>query len=81
MFGLEDQNKKKQEPFVFDFEHDMKDPEKCQKLKNLIDERVQKIKTSLSAGEENKEDLNAWGSLLQGYLGLLKVMARCIAKK
>jgi hypothetical protein len=79
MFGLEDQKKKKTEPFVFDLEKDLKDAKKYRELKMKVEERIQQIKTTLKSGE-SKEEFDKLGMLLHGYTSLLKVMARCIAK-
>lgn len=79
MFGLEDQKKKKTEPFVFDLEKDLKDAKKYRELKQKVEERIQQIKTTLKSGE-SKEEFDKLGMLLHGYTSLLKVMARCIAK-
>lgn len=79
MFGLEDQKKKKFEPFVFDLEKEWKDPAKYRAAKQKLEERIQEIKTFLKSGE-SKEEFDSCGILLHGYTSLLKVMARCIAK-
>ncbi len=80
MFGLEDQKKKKKNEFIFDLEIDLKDPKKLQETKNLIEERIQKLKTYLRAGED-KELFNQLGTLLLGYTSLLKVLTRAVTKK
>lgn len=79
MFGLEDQKKKKIEPFVFDLEKELKDPKRYREIKQKVEERIQAIKTALKSGE-SKEEFDKLGMLLHGYTSLLKVMARCIAK-
>lgn len=80
MFGLESQKKKKQEPFVFELEKELKDPKKNREMKQKVEERVQKIKNTLKTGE-NKEEFDRFGVLLHGYTSLLKVMARCLTSK
>ncbi len=80
MFGLEDQKKKKKNEFIFDLEIDLKDPKKLQETKNLIEGRIQKLKTYLRAGED-KELFNQLGTLLLGYTSLLKVLTRAVTKK
>lgn len=79
MFGLEDQKKKKLEPFVFDLEKEMKDPKKYKEMKARIEARMQRIKTILTSGED-KEEFNKFGILLYGYASLLKAMTRCQKK-
>lgn len=80
MYGLEKQKPKKEiEPFVFDLENDVKDKKKLKKIKELIEERVQQIKSMLQSGE-NKERYDQYGILLHGYTSLLKVIARCVIK-
>jgi flagellar motor component MotA len=79
MFGLEDQKKKKLEPFVFDLEKELKDNKKHKEIKQKVENRIQRIKEHLKSGE-NKEEFDQFGILLHGYTSLLKVMARCIAK-
>ena len=80
MFGLEDQKKKKTQPFVFDLEKDLKDPKKFQEIKTLLEERVQKLKTQLREGE-SQETYNKLGVLLYGYTSIMKVVARINAAK
>lgn len=80
MFGLENQKKKKMEPFVFELEKELKDPKKHRELKQKVEERIQQIKTTLKTGE-NKEEFDKFGILLHGYTSLLKVMARCLTAK
>lgn len=79
MFGLEDQKKKKLEPFVFDLEKELKDAKHYKELKQKVEDRIQRIKAILKSGE-SKEEFDKLGMLLHGYTSLLKVMARCIAK-
>lgn len=79
MFGLEEQKKKKGEPFVFELEKELKDPKKQREIKQRVEERIQEIKTNLKRGED-KEEFDQLGVLLHGYTSLLKVMARCLTK-
>lgn len=79
MFGLEKQKKKKVEPFVFDLEKELKDPKRYREMKQMVEDRIQRIKAVLKTGE-NKEEFDSFGVLLHGYTSLLKVMARCLAK-
>lgn len=79
MFGLEDQKKKKVEPFVFDLEKELKEPKKHREIKQKVEARIQSIKELLKSGE-NKEEFDQLGILLHGYTSLLKVMARAVSK-
>lgn len=79
MFGLENQKKKKSEPFIFELEKELKDGRKHRELKKHIEENLQKIKVQLQSGGE-KQEFDEYGVLLYGYTSLLKVIARCIAK-
>lgn len=80
MFGLEDQKKKKEvEEFVFELEKDLKVSKKHKEIKQNVEEKIQRIKEVLRAGE-NKEEFDKFGALLHGYTSLLKVMARFSAK-
>lgn len=80
MFGLEEQKKKEVKPFVFELEREIKDPKTHREIKQKVEERIQKIKTGLKTGGENKNEFDMLGLLLHGYTSLLKVMARCLAK-
>ena len=80
MFGLEDQKKKKVEPFVFDLEKTLKDPKNFRQMKQKIEDRIQEIKNVLKSGE-NKEDFDRYGLLLHGYISLQKVIARTLSGK
>lgn len=80
MFGLENQKKKKIEPFVFDLEKALKDPKQYREMKEKIENRIQKIKTILKSGE-NRDEFDKLGVLLHGYTSLLKVIARCLTAK
>jgi hypothetical protein len=80
MFGLENQNKKKkQEEFFFDLEIELRARSKYNELKGKVDEKVQRVKGILRSGEA-KEDFDRFGSLLQGYTSVQKVMSRITTK-
>lgn len=79
MFGLENQKKKKIEPFVFDLEKEWKDAKMHREMKQRVENRIQRIKAILKSGER-KEEFDQFGVLLHGYTSLLKVMSRCITK-
>ena len=56
MFGLEGQKKKKPiEEFVFELEKEFKDPSYYKEVRQKIEQRIQKIKESLRAGEDQEE--------------------------
>lgn len=77
MFGLENQKKKKAEPFTFELENQVKDSKQYRELKALIEKRISRIKEHLKSGEA-KEEFDQIGVLLHGYTSLLKVLARCL---
>lgn len=76
MFGLENQNKKKkQDEFFFDLEIELRARSKYNEMKKNVEDKVQRVKSILRSGEA-KEDFDQFGSLLQGYTSLQKVMSR-----
>lgn len=75
MFGLEDESKKKGSGFRFDLENDLKDAEKASEIKESIRKRMQEVKTTLRQGE-NQETFDRLGTLLHGYVSLLKIISR-----
>ena len=76
MFGLESQNKKKKpEEFNFDLEVELKVRSKYNELKKRVEGRLQSVKDKLRSGEA-KEEFDQFGTLLQGYTSLQKVMSR-----
>ena len=75
MFGLEDQKKKKQAEFNFDLEVQLNARPKYNELKKKIEGKVQSVKDKLRSGEA-KEEFDQFGTLLQGYTSLQKVMSR-----
>lgn len=80
MFGLENQKKKpKGESFVFDLEMDLRNRSKFNELKKHVEDKIQRIRGILRSGEA-KEDFDRFGSLLQGYVSLQKVMSRITSK-
>lgn len=81
MFGLEDQKKKKKsDEFIFEFEKEAIDLNKKKDLTDRLSTRVEKLKEILRGGE-NQENFEQFAVLLQGYLALVKVMARVSQKK
>lgn len=80
MFGLEEQKKKKPTTeFIFELEKELKDPAENRRIKELIEGRVQKLKSSLLSGDE-KDEFDRFGLLLHGYNAFLKVIARVTGK-
>jgi hypothetical protein len=79
MFGLENHKKKKQEEFFFELEIELKARSKYNELKKKVEDRVQRVKGILRSGEA-KEDFDQFGTLLQGYTSLQKVMSRITPK-
>lgn len=80
MFGLEGQKKKKtNEEFVFELEKELKNPVKHKMIKQKVEEKLQKIKEVLRAGDDQNK-FDRYGLLLHGYNSLLKVMSRFTSK-
>lgn len=75
MFGMEGQQKKKSNEFVFELEKELKSIKLHKNLKEKIEKRVQSIKEILRSGE-SQEDFDSFGVLLHGYSALLKMMSR-----
>ena len=76
MFGLEDNKKKKKpEEFVFELEKELQNSKKHKEIKAGVENKIQKIKETLRAGD-SKEEFDHFGLLLHGYTSLLKVMSR-----
>lgn len=75
MFGLEDDSKEKDKNFRFDLENELKEAKKTQEIKATVRERMQQIKGVLREGE-NQEAFDQLGTLLHGYVSLLKVISR-----
>lgn len=80
MFGLEDQKKQKDQPFVFDLEKDLIKREFSAELKKKIEARVQMIKEFLRSGD-SKIEFETLGILLHGYASLFKVFGRVGVEK
>lgn len=80
MFGLEDQKKSADQPIEFDLEKELRDPERCFKIKKQVEKRVQSLKSLLQSGIE-KSEFEQIGALLYGYAALLKVVERILSKK
>ena len=78
MFGLG--KDKDSTEFVFDIEKEVEDPQKRRDLNNLIQERIQKIKSALRSGQDEGE-FEKLGTLLRGYTSLVKVIARIKPKE
>ena len=61
--------------FGFDLEEQVKNPAYCKKLDKRIDEHVGLIQKNLREGESEAE-FKRLRSVMQGYLGMQKVLAR-----
>lgn len=87
MFGLEDspgtgkeKKAKKAESFVFDLEVEVKDLKNHRALSGQIQDKVQKIKTTLRSGAD-KESFDVLGVVLHGYTSLQKVLNKASKSK
>jgi hypothetical protein len=73
MFGLENDEKRKE--FPFDLEEEVKsNPKKSQELLKKISHQIDDIKTNLK--EKKSKDSESFGILLNGYIALEKVLKR-----
>ena len=82
MFGLENgkqDNKKQAEEELLDFELDVSDTAKQEKLKQHVMNRVQQIKSTLRGGAV-KEEFDHFGVLLHGYTALAKLIEKAPKK-
>jgi len=78
MYGLE---KKPKVVFEFDLEKDLKkDPNKVRDLLKSTETKIQEVKHKLREGMSGP-DLDQWGTLLNGYMALQKVLTRLSNKK
>ncbi|MCH9625029.1 MAG: hypothetical protein S4CHLAM123_01950 [Chlamydiales bacterium] len=76
MFGMgSDKKKSTVADYAFDLEEDLKDPSKLRATKELIEERIVKIKNLLRAGDDQKH-FDQLQTLLHGYLAVQKVIQR-----
>lgn len=74
MFGLEDK-KSKDGGDQFDLEKELKTVKKRRETLLKIEERIGQLKSVLRAGQ-SQEEFNDIGTLLMGYVALLKVVTR-----
>jgi len=79
MFGLEGDKKKKEGEFVFDLEKDAGEANKYKELVERIERRTERIKEILRKGTK-KEEYQALGILLAGYVAFLRVIGRVKTK-
>ena len=82
MFGLEGGKKKKKskEGFVFELEKEFKDAKTGPELRIKLQERIQEIQEILRKGDE-RDEIEKLSKILLGYVGVMKVMIRCVAPK
>lgn len=79
---MEDKKEKKKpgEDFSFDLEWDLQDQNKCKEILKQAELKEQKLKNSLRSGDE-KEQIEHYNTILNGYQSLLKVVNRAQKKK
>jgi hypothetical protein len=78
MFGLDNKNA----DLSFEIEKELKGPnhvEKRMELKQLLNKRVEELKSLLREGED-KEEFEKTEILLHGYMSLLKVIEKIVKK-
>lgn len=78
MYGLEKNTKP---AFEMDLEKDLKkNPHKAKELVHSVETKIQEVKSALRSGSKGPE-LDALGTLLNGYTALLKILNRLTTKK
>ncbi|WP_201456523.1 DUF5398 family protein [Chlamydia sp. 17-3921] len=77
MFNMENFSAKEEKPsqVLFDLEKDMQDLSKAQEIKASVQDKVQRLNSSLREGSD-KESFEKQQALLAGYLALQKVLGR-----
>lgn len=83
MFGLESQKKKsakEAEPFFFDLEEDVRDPNKYAKLREKVQNKLLRIKSMLRDGTD-QQLFEQLGRLVFGYTAVLKILAKAHTPK
>ena len=75
MFGLE---KKKNKPFEFDLEKDLKSSKKKKEVLSICEERTKQLKEALREGKAS-ENFDQCGIIMQGYAALEKVVKKASA--
>jgi D-hexose-6-phosphate mutarotase len=81
MFGLESHSESKnKKTFVFELEKEFKDPDLQKKIRERILDQLQLIKKQLHEGKE-QDAFNVLGTVLHGYIAVLKVLDRSVEKK
>lgn len=72
MFGLE---KKKNKPFEFDLEKELKNNKRRKEVLSICKEKTQNLKQALREGEAS-EHFDQCGIIMQGYAALAKVVKK-----
>ena len=75
MFGLE---KKKQQPFEFDLEKEIKSAQRKEEILKICKEKTSTLKTALREGRAS-ENFDQCGIIMQGYVALEKVVNKASA--
>ena len=75
MFGLE---KKKNKPFEFDLEKELKSNKKKKEVLSICEERTKQLKEALREGQAS-ENFDQCGIIMQGYAALEKVVKKASA--
>ncbi len=72
MFGLE---KKKNKPFEFDLEKELKNNKRRKEVLSICEEKTQNLKQALREGEAS-EHFDQCGIIMQGYAAVAKVVKK-----
>ncbi|WP_420422056.1 DUF5398 family protein [Simkania sp.] len=75
MFGLE---KKKNKPFEFDLEKELKSTKRKKEVLTICEERTKQLKEALREGTAS-ENFDQCGIIMQGYAALEKVVKKASA--
>jgi len=75
MFGLE---KKKNKPFEFDLEKELKSSKKKKEVLSICEKRTSQLKEALREGKAS-ENFDQCGIIMQGYAALEKVVKKASA--
>lgn len=75
MFGLE---KKKNKPFEFDLEKELKSSKKKKEVLSICEDRTSQLKEALREGKAS-ENFDQCGIIMQGYAALEKVVKKASA--
>lgn len=77
MFGMDQKKSSKAEPFLFDLEKELANPDKRGELIRRVEMRILMIKELLRKGC-SKEEFECLGVMMHGYRALAVVLGRAV---